>query len=103
MIMEPVMRPTILLTVVISMKRTQITSLLLSQWVSKLLTLLQLANRVDCGEELLENCTQGPTGFFGRIVTRDETWICHYELLSQQEAKSWKKPGEETPTRSRVT
>ena len=50
-------------------------------------------------EELLENCNQDPAGFFGRIVTRDETWICHYGSLNQQEAKSWKKPGEETPTR----
>ena len=53
-----------------------------TRWVPKLLTLLQRANRVDCCEKLLENCNQGPTGIFGRIVTGDETWIHHYDPFS---------------------
>ena len=43
------------------------------RWIPKLFTLLQRANRLDCFEELLKNCNQDPTGFFDRIVTRDET------------------------------
>ena len=34
------------------------------RWVPKLLTPLQHSNRVDCCEELLENCNQDPIGFF---------------------------------------
>ena len=40
-----------------------------TRWVLKLFTLLQHANRVDCCEELLEECDQNPTRVFGRIVT----------------------------------
>ena len=72
------------------------------RWVSKLFTPLQCANRIDCCEELLENCNRDPTEFFDRIVMRDETWIQHYDPLSQQKAKIWKKPGEKTPTQPRV-
>ena len=32
-----------------------------TRWVPKLLTRLQLASRVDCCEEFLENCNQDPT------------------------------------------
>ena len=74
-----------------------------TRWEPKLVTPLQHVNRVDYREELLENCNQGPTGFLGRIVTEDETWIHHYDLLSQQETKTWKKFGEKTPAGSRVT
>ena len=36
-------------------------------------------------------------------MTEDETWIHNYDLLNQQEAKTWKKPGAKTPTGQRVT
>ena len=42
-----------------------------TRWVLKLLTSLRRAHRVDCCEELLENCNQDQTGFLGRIVTRE--------------------------------
>ena len=38
---------------------------------------------------------------FDSIVTGDESWIHHYDPLSQLEAKVWKRPGEQTPTRLR--
>ena len=41
--------------------------------------------------------------FFDRIVTANETSIYHYDPLSQQEAKTWKKPSEKTPTQPPVT
>ena len=74
-----------------------------TRWVPKFFTLLQHANRVDCCDEFLENYHQGPTGFFGCIVTGDETWMHHYDAPGQKQAKTWKKPGEKTPTRSRTT
>ena len=74
-----------------------------TRWVPKFFTSLQRTNRVDCYEELLENCKQDPTGFFDRIVMRVEMWIHHYDPLSQQEAEIWTKSGEQTPVRPRVT
>ena len=73
-----------------------------TRWVLKLLTSLQRANRIDCCEEL-KNCNQNPTELISRIVTGNETWTHHDDPLSQQEAKTWKKLGEKTPTRQRIT
>ena len=56
--------------------------------VPKLLAPPQRANRVDCCEELMENCNQDPTAFFSNIMTEDQTWIYHYHPLSQQEVKT---------------
>lgn len=72
-----------------------------TRWVPKLLTPLQRANRVECCQELLSQSEADPTNFLSRIVTGDESWVYHYDPLSQQEAKTWKKPGESTPTRPR--
>jgi [histone H3]-lysine36 N-dimethyltransferase SETMAR len=72
-----------------------------TRWVPKLLTPIQRANRVDCCQELLQESEVDPGNFFDRIITGDETWVYYYDPLTQQEAKVWKKPGEETPTRLR--
>ena len=41
--------------------------------------------------------------YFHRIVTGDEICLYYYQPLSQEEAKIWKKAGEETTTRLRRT
>ena len=58
-----------------------------TRWAPKLLTSLQRANQVDCCEELLENCNQDATRFVGSIVTGDETWIHHYDPLSNKKQR----------------
>ena len=72
-----------------------------TRWVPKLLTPLQRINRMECCQELLQQSEADPVKFLDRIITGDESWIYHYDPLTQQEAKVWKKPGEETPTRPR--
>ena len=72
-----------------------------TRWVPKLLALIQRANRVDCCQELLQQSEVNSAKFFDYIVTGDELWIHHYDLLSQLEAKVWKRLGEQTPTRLR--
>ena len=67
--------------------------------VPKLLTSIQHANRVDCCQELLEKSEVNSGNYFHRTVIGDEIWVYYYDLFSQQEAKLWKKPDEETPTR----
>ena len=65
-------------------------------------TISTCPNQVDCCEELLKNCNQDPIGFFGCLMTGDKIWIHHCDLASQQEAKTWKKPGKKTLSRPRV-
>ena len=71
-----------------------------TRWVSKLLTPIQRANRVDCCQELLQQSEVNPAKFYC-MVTGDESWIHHYDPLRQLEAKIWRRPGEQTPTRFR--
>ena len=72
-----------------------------TRWVPKLLTSIQRVNRVDCCQELLQQSKINPDNFFHSIVTGDESWIHHYDPLSQLEAKVWKRLREQTPTRLR--
>ena len=64
------------------------------RWVPKLFTPIQRVNRVDFCQELLQQSEVNPTTFFDCIVTGDESWIHHYDPLSQLEAKIWKRLGE---------
>ena len=52
-----------------------------------------------CCQELLQQSKGNPVNFLDCIVTGDEFWIHHYDLLSQLEAKVWKRLGEQTPIR----
>ena len=70
-----------------------------TRWILKLLTPIQRANHVDCCQELLQQSERNLAKFFDCIVTGDESWIHHYHLLSQLEAKIWKRLGEQIPTR----
>ena len=56
-----------------------------------------------CCQELLQEKEVNLNNYFHRIVTGDETWVCYYDPLSQQEANAWKKPDEETPNGLRRT
>ena len=69
-----------------------------TRWVPKLLTPIERANRVDCCQELLQQSEVNPAKFFDCIVTGDESWIHHYDPLSQLEAKVWQRLREQTPT-----
>ena len=70
-----------------------------TRWIPKLLIAIQHTNRVDCCQELLQQSELNPAKFSDCIVTGDESWIHHYDPLSQLEAKVWKRLGEQTPTR----
>ena len=70
-----------------------------TRWGPKLFTPIQRANHVDCCQELLQHSEVNPAKLFDYIVTGDESWIHHYDPLSQLEAKVWKGSGEQTPTR----
>ena len=54
---------------------------------------------MDCCRELLQENEVNPAKFFDCVVTGDESWIHHYDPLSQLQAKVWKRLGEQIPTR----
>ena len=58
-----------------------------TRWVSKLLTPIQHANRMDCCEDLLQQSEVNPDKYFHRIVTGDETCLYYYDPFNQQEAR----------------
>ena len=70
-----------------------------TRWILKLLTLIQRANHINCCQELLQQSEVNPTKFFDCIVTGDESWIHHYDPLSQLDAEVWKRLGEQTSSR----
>ena len=72
-----------------------------TRWILKFFTQVQRANRVGCCQELLQQSKVNPAKPFDCIVTSDESWIHHYDPLTQLEAKVWKRLGEQTPTRLR--
>lgn len=61
--------------------------------------LLATINRVECCPELLQEGKTDLSKFFDRIITGDESWIYHYDTLTQHETKIWKNSGEQTPSR----
>ena len=50
-------------------------------------------------QEFLQQSELNPVKFLHCIVTGDESWIHHYDPVSQLEAKVWKRLGKQTPIR----
>ena len=67
----------------------------------KLLSAPQHHDRIQCSSENLVLYKQSPTKFLASIVTCDESWVYHFDPLSQQEAKEWTKKGEYSGARLR--
>jgi histone-lysine N-methyltransferase SETMAR len=72
-----------------------------TKWVPKSLTAIQRTSRIDCCAELISQFDANPDEFLGSLITGDETWIHHFDPLTQLEAKQWKRSDEPTPIRSR--
>ena len=64
-----------------------------SAWcVAKLLTELHQHKLLDICKLLLVHCVAEGDHFLERIITRDETWIHHYELESKRQSMEWTHP-----------
>lgn len=74
---------------------------LCTRWMPKLLSAPQHHDRIQCSSENLVLYKQSPTKFLASIVTGDESWVHHFDPLSQQEAKEWTKKGESSGARPR--
>ena len=74
---------------------------LCTRWMPKLLTAPQRQDRITCSRENLALYQQSPAKFLTSIVTGDESWVHHFDPLSQQEAKEWTKSGQQPKARPR--
>lgn len=73
-----------------------------ARWVPRILTPAMKEVRVACCRELLALFDDPTVDFCYRIVTGDETWVHHYDPLTPQESKIWKRPSSPTIQRPRL-
>ena len=73
-----------------------------ARWVPRMLTSVQKADRMEASSELLGFYKSDPADFCARIVTRDETWIHHWDPESKQESMHWKHPDSPPPKKFRT-
>jgi len=72
-----------------------------ARWVPKLLTPVQLQERVQMCRHLL-NAYQNEPDFLGRLVTGDETWFHFYEPETKQQSSVWKATHEPPPVKAKA-
>jgi len=53
-------------------------------------------------EQLLEFFRHDPNDFLSRLVTMDETWLCHYDPETKQQSMEWRQSGSPCPKIFRV-
>ena len=70
---------------------TQGYSKVCARWVPRQLTEAHKQYRLEACSELLEYCHSDKI-FLQRIVTRDETWVHHFETESKRASIEWRHP-----------
>ncbi|GFG32800.1 hypothetical protein Cfor_06313 [Coptotermes formosanus] len=74
-----------------------------ARWVPRLLSSVQKEHRLTCCQKLLELCRRNQKQVLESIVTGDETMVLYYDPLSKRESMEWRKPGEASPRKAKVT
>jgi len=73
-----------------------------AKWGPKCLNADQKRQRCQSSEQLLEFFRRDPNGFLSRLVTMDETWLCHYDPEVKQQSMEWRHSGSPHPKKFRV-
>jgi len=73
-----------------------------AKWVPKFLNADQKCQRCQSSEQLLEFFRRDPNEFLSRLVTMDETWLCHYYPKTKQQSMEWRHSGSPSPKKFRV-
>ena len=68
-----------------------------AKWVPKCLNADQKRQRCQSSEQLLEFFRRYPNDFLSRLVTTDETWLCHYDPETKQQSMEWRHSGSHHP------
>ena len=63
-----------------------------ARWVPQMLTDDQKRTRLDISMFLLSRYVDAPGDFVERVVTKDETWVHHFDPESKMQSKQWKHP-----------
>lgn len=72
----------------------------MSKVCARMLTPNQKQRRVECCREFLKTCGENMDEVLGRNMTRDETWVHHYESESKYDSIQWHKKGTPPPRNS---
>ncbi|XP_049815555.1 histone-lysine N-methyltransferase SETMAR-like [Schistocerca nitens] len=67
-------------------------------WVPRQLTPIQKACRVEAAAEMLRLCRADPVDFFSLLISVDECWVYHYDPMTEELNKEWKR-GEILPAK----
>jgi histone-lysine N-methyltransferase SETMAR len=72
-----------------------------ARWVPRNLSAQERHQRVESSRELLDIYNADPENFRARLLTRDETWLDHWDPESKQEAMQWVYRGSPPPNKFR--
>ena len=72
-----------------------------TKWVPKCLNADQKRQRCQSSEQLLELFRRDPNDFLSRLVTMDETWLCHHDPETKQQSMEWQHSGSPQPQKIR--
>jgi len=71
-----------------------------AKWVPKCLNADKKRQRCQSSEQLLEFFRRDPNYFLSRLVTKDETWLYHYDPETKQQSLEWRHSGSPRPKNS---
>ena len=62
----------------------------------------QRRTRLDISRYLLSRYEDFLGDFIEQVVTKDETWVHHFDQESKMQSKQWKHPGSSPPTKFKM-
>ena len=72
------------------------------KWVPKCLNTDQKRQWCQSSEQILEFFQCDPNDFLSRLVTKEETWLYHYDLETKQQSVEWWHSGSSRPQKFQV-
>jgi len=73
-----------------------------AKWVPKCLNADRKRQRCQLSEQIPDFFRRDPNDFLSRLVTMDETWLCHYDPETKQQSIEWRHSGSPRPKTFRV-
>lgn len=73
-----------------------------ARWVPRMLTDAHKQSRLNICQQLLDRCADDEDGFFGQIVTGDESWVHYYDPETKRDSMEWKHPESPPPRKFKV-
>ena len=71
-----------------------------AKWGPKCLNADQKRQWCQSSEQLLEFFRRDPNDFLSRLVTMDETWLCHCDPETKQQSVEWRHSGSPRPKKN---